>query len=280
MRAAWMVFLLVFGLSIAWLVARKDAAPDWRALDGVFIFFAGLMSVWLVAKRLPIENVAAAGLIVLGTSAVAIATFAYYGTSLENKIGFTSDFGPSLLNSNQKRLLPWPVPFLVLGLTFSSRETARLLLRRWRREKNYGLLLMGVSGLLVVLVCSVLEPFAKGVWWTWPEDANSFWFGLPWIAFVCWYALAVVVYWFAGPWLIVKRPLAVVPDLSPVGLWLLITLYFVIGNALKDLKAQWPAVAVGLITCAAAGFLSWREWRNAQPQPTPVPAPASSNADA
>ncbi len=279
-RVAWVVLLIAFGFSVALLAMSKQLSPGWKSLEGVFVLFAGLMGLWIMARRLPMQNVVAAGLIIMGLSALAVATFAYYGTSKETGVGFHDSFGPSLLNSNNKRLLPWLVPFLVLALCINSRETTRMLLRPWRREKNYGWWLLSVSAVLVVLASLTVEPFAMHVakWWRWSgEISPSSWEGIPWTALIVWYVLALAVLWFAGPWFVVKRPLPVIPDLSPVCVWLLLLLYFTIGNALHSL---WLAVGAGVVVSAVVGLLAFRGWRRSQPPVTPGQAPASSNAAA
>lgn len=280
--AAWGVVLLAFGLSVAWLLTKGPTGP-WRWFDGAFILLISLMSVFSVARRLPVQNIVPAALIILGTSAVAIATFAYYASdpSSNSKVGFGDSFGPSILNSNDKRLLPWQLPFLILAMTLSSRETTRLILRPWRREKNYGLWLLGISTLLVLFVCVAMEPFAIKVadWWKWQRDTSNAdsWYGAPWWAFVCWLTLVLIVYWFAGPWLIVKRPLSMIPDLSPVGVWLLLLIYFTLGNITKIAEGLWQAVIAAVVAAIPVCFMAWRGWKLSQPPVTPAPAPASSS---
>jgi hypothetical protein len=248
----------------------------WRSLaDGVFAFFVGLMALWSLARRFPLQNVAIIGLIVISLSALATVIFAHalYFT-------FNDEFGPSVLVSNGKRLLPWQVPFLALALTVTSRETARLVLRPWRRQKNYGLWLLGTASLLVVLLSLHVEPFAAGLgqWWTWAGNpASMSWLGVPWVAFAAWFCLSGLVLGFASPWFIVKRPLALVPDLTPVALWGLILTYFAVGNALGR---NWPPVGTALAALGLVGFLAWRGWRSSQPPITPPPGTASPNATA
>lgn len=282
LRAAWVVVLLAFGLSIGWLLTKGPADAAWPWLHGAFIFLVALMSVCSVARRLPIQNIVPAALIVFGMSAIVIATLAYYGSDPAKNVGFGDSFGPSILNSNEKRLLPWQVPFLVVAMTLCSRETARLMLRPWRRERNYGWWLLGVSTVLVLIICVALEPFANSVadWWKWQsgstQSAES-WYGTPWWAFVYWCGLVVAVYWFAGPWLIVKRPLSMIPDLTSAGVWLLLVIYFTAGNSTKG---HWLAVTAALVAAVPVCFMAWRGWRLSQPPVTSAPAAASSNGAA
>ncbi|MGC8989819.1 MAG: hypothetical protein ACP5MD_06830, partial [Verrucomicrobiia bacterium] len=278
--AAWGAVLLAFVLSIGWLLT-KGTDDTWRWFDGAFIFLISFMSVFAAARRFPVQNIVPAALIILATSAVAIATFAYYVSdpSSTPKVGFNDDaLG---FKSNDKLLLPLQVPFLILAMTLSSRETTRLMLRPWRREKNYGLWLLGISTLLVLFICVAMEPFANKVatWWNWQRNtSNAYsWHGAPWWAFVCWGSLALVVYWFAGPWLIVKRPLSMIPDLSPAGVWLLLLAYFTLGNATKLADGLWQPVIAAIVAAIPVSFMAWRGWKLSQPPVTPAPVPASSS---
>lgn len=286
LRAAWGVFLLAFGLSVVWLLTHGSSGTS-HLVDGIFLLLCSLMAAFSMTRRLPVQNVIAVSLIILGISAIAIATVAYYGTDTGRKIGFNQEFGPPLLGSSQKNLLPWQMPFLVLALTLTSRETARLILRPWRREKNYGLWLMLLGAALVSLTCLALEPFAnRANWWRWlaqdsegslPKLHSGAWFGTPWTAFACWFVFAIVIYWFAGPWFVVKRPHSTIPELTPICLWCLLLAYFIVGNIKAGLTI--PAV----VSAGAGGvvaFMAWRGWKLSQPPAPPAPVPALSNGAA
>jgi len=275
----WGVLLLAFVGSVILLVLRDRVSPAWRVLDGSLAFFAGVMALWLLARRFPLQNVAAVGLIILGTSALVTAVFAR-GADPDRTFKFAEGFGPGLMSGNKRLLLPWHIPFLVLALAAVSRETTRLILRPWRRERNYGLWLLGISSLLVMLAGLAVEPFALhvGKWWVWHQGATiASWLGVPWFAFVGWFCLAALVLAFAGPWFVVKRPWLQPPDLASLALWLLILLYFTIGNALGR---AWPAVAAAVVSAGVVSFFAWRGWRLSQPPLNLAPAAPSSGAAA
>ncbi|MCX8108007.1 MAG: hypothetical protein N3G20_04310, partial [Verrucomicrobiae bacterium] len=263
---AWGAVLVSFLLSTAWLVFRGPAGA-WQWLDCAFVFLVALMSMCSMARRMPVQNVVSAALVILGISSVVIATFAYYASDETRKIGF-QNFEPFVLKSNRSNLLPGRLPFLVLALALSSRETARLILRPWRRDKNYGLWLMVLGAGLVTATTLVIEPFANGVagWWKWLPDSQTAesWHGTPWWAFLCWFLLSLTVYWFAGPWFVVKRPPLVVPDLTPLGVWGLILAYFTIGNVWGNFSAAeikgklWTAILAAVIVAVPVAFMAWR----------------------
>ena len=71
--------------------------------------------------------------------------------------------------------VPWTIPLLWVIAIFNARGVARLILRPWRKVKNYGFRLVGLTTLLVVAFDIALEPFAWHVkhFWFWQRTKLS-----------------------------------------------------------------------------------------------------------
>lgn len=231
---------------------RLPGGNGW--LGGVAFGLAAMAALVCVGRRLPLQNVVAVGLVVAGLAATVL------GVCARGDLPpYTPEFGPKLL-----RHLPWQMPLLWVALVLSARDTGRLMLRPWRRARYYGLGLNGVSALLVVGFGLAFEPFGSRVagWWAWPEPAPGLaWFGAPWYYPLVWLVLALAAGAFATPWLIMKRPLPVSPDLHPLWVWLglmgMVVLADVAGGC-------WAGALVGLVVAGTAGVLGWRGWRFAR----------------
>jgi uncharacterized membrane protein len=140
--------------------------------------------------------------------------------------------------------LPWSIPFIWIFAVFTSRGVGRLMLRPWRKTRNYGFWLMGVTTALVALFDLGLEPFATHVkrYWFWHTSrAVVYWYTSPWVNFVGWAATTLVILGFATPSLINKKRTKSLPDYYPLATWLLVNGLFAAGAAAHQL---WTAVAV------------------------------------
>jgi uncharacterized membrane protein len=107
-----------------------------------------------------------------------------------------------------------------------------------------------------------LEPFATRAnrFWVWqPTNFSSTWFGAPWINCFGWLVAALLILAFATPWLINKRPVQHPPDYHPLGVWLLLNLFFAVQLLLH---ALWPAAVLVLLESAVVTTLalSYARW--------------------
>jgi hypothetical protein len=146
--------------------------------------------------------------------------------------------------------LPWAVPVIWLLAIFTCRGVGRLILRPWRKTRNYGFWLMGITTSLVLLFVLGLEPFATEVkrYWYWePTHALVYWYRAPWVDFIGWAATTLVILGFATPSLINKKPVKHPPEWWPLVVWVLLNGLFVAGAASHNL---W--LAVGVVGTGAA----------------------------
>jgi uncharacterized membrane protein len=137
-------------------------------------------------------------------------------------------------------------------IVLNSRGVARLILRPWRKLKNYGFWLIGATTTLVILFDLALEPFASQTnrYWLWlPTTFPVTWQGVPLVNSLGWLVTTLLLLVFATPPLINKqsRSRKTVPDYHPLIVWLLALGLFATGAGMHQL---W--VAVGF--CVAAGI--------------------------
>ena len=142
---------------------------------------------------------------------------------------------------------------------FNSRGVARLILRPWRRVKNYGYLLIALTAALALAFDLALEPFAAHVkhFWLWqPTKVAVTWHGASPVAFVGWTFVALLIMAFITPSLIRKQPGAPPPpDYTPVALWFGAVGLFAAGAAQAGF---WSAVTVDAILAASVAVFCWR----------------------
>jgi hypothetical protein len=145
-----------------------------------------------------------------------------------------------------------------MAVLIASRQTAKVILRPWRREKPYGWILLGVAIGLAVLQTATLDPFGHRVmsWWAWEQPRTSLnWAGAPLTLFLDSAVLATVLLVLVTAWFIPKRPAGVTLDFEPVIIWLVMQLGFSLGDLRGGL---WLPGAVGLASAGAVGWLAWR----------------------
>ncbi len=228
----------------------------WRWLEGLIPVLASVAVLAALAARLPLQNVLVCGLLVWLTAAMVMAMCAFSGSPL-GRFEFTREMGVRLMDH-----VTWPVPFLWLAVVLSARQSARLVLRPWRRVKNYGIWLLGVALVLGWALALTIEPFGRQVlaWWQWParSAAHAHWLGAP-LMFPAMSALFLAaLLLIASPWLIAKRPAGAEPDYVPVLTWLALDLWAVVGGLSARL---WVAAAVGTVAGGALAALAWHGGR-------------------
>lgn len=274
-QATWIQWValgwLILGVtaSVVSLLAGWRSAPVWRWIEGMIPVLASVAVLAALAARLPLQNVLAAGLLVVLTAGMVMAVCAFSGAPL-GRFEFTRELGPRLLD-----YVAWPVPFLWLAVVMSSRQTARVILRPWRRVKHYGWWLLGVALVLGLGVSLALEPFGRLVlgWWKWPPAVagHANWLGAP-VFFPPAAALFLLgLLLIATPWLIAKRPTGLAPDYGPVLCWLVLDAWPTLGGLGARL---WISAAIGLAVGAAAAVLAWRGGRAAL---SPVAGPEAAS---
>ncbi len=215
-------------------------------LDSTLIVLAALASITALTRQLPLQSVVFAALI------AALIGGAAHGLSARidipfGPISFTETAGPKLFNT-----VPWTLPLLWVVAIFNSRGVVRLILRPWRKVKNYGLWLLGLTAIVSAGFDLALEPFATQVkhLWLWhPTKIPLTWHGLTLLGWVGWLAVSLIILAFVMPYLIKKQPgNPSKPDFAPLGLWLGAVAYFAAGTAQVGL---WSAV--GLDAALAGG---------------------------
>jgi len=222
----------------------------WSA--GAFFVFSSFAILCCLGHRLPPQNLCAVLLVSWASASLGL-ILAVKSHVFLDAVTYADGFGPRMLG-----IVPWQLPFLWLALVLSSRETARLILRPYRRDPHYGYWLVGLAALLVLGLDLVLQPFAVRVagWWRFETSpAASSWLGVPWIVFPTNIVLTLLVLLFASPWLIAKRAIPTARNLCPLMVWLLLNLCLLIGGTVAGL---WLAMAASLAGMAAAVFFTRR----------------------
>ncbi len=256
---AQLCFRIAFAAAIVSGIVCLSAVLSGHGSSGVGRWSAGALFVFssfailgCLGHRLPPQNLCAVLLVSWASASLAL-TLAVKSHVFLDAVTYAEGFGPRMLG-----IVPWQLPFLWLALVLSSRETARLILRPYRRDPHYGYWLIGVATLLVLGVDLALQPFAVRVagWWqfeTAPGASN--WLGVPWVVFPTNIVLTLLVLLFVSPWLIAKRAIPTARNLCPLMVWLLLNLCLLIGSTMAGL---WLAMAASLAGMAAAVFFTQR----------------------
>jgi len=229
------------------------------AWDAATIALAAAASLAALRRQLPWQNVLPAGLIAATIGGIAHGLSANPDLALPfGPVVFCPAAGGKIFNA-----VPWTVPLLWVIAIFNARGVARLILRPWRKVKNYGYWLMGLTAALAVAFDVALEPFACATkrFWLWqPTKISLTWQGATPLNFLGWTFVALLIMAFATPSLIRKQPgNPSAPDLHPLGLWLGALLLFAIAAARAGL---WGPVVVdaGLAAVTTAFALRGVKW--------------------
>lgn len=230
------------------------AAPDYsQKLDGLVIALAAIASITALTRQLPVESVAFAAFVAALIGGAAHGLSARTGIPF-GPLTFNETAGPKLFN-----IVPWTLPLLWVVAVFNSRGVVRLILRPWRKVKNYGLWLLGLTATVSVAFDLALEPFAARVrhLWLWqPTKIAATWHGASPLDLIGWLAVSLIILAFVMPYLIKKQPgKSRTPDFAPLVLWLGAVVFFAVGSAQAGL---WSAVAVDAILVVLVAVFSIR----------------------
>jgi len=221
-------------------------------LDGLLLVLATAGSISALALQLPLQSVLFAAFITALIGSTTHGLSARTGLPL-GPLSFGTTAGPQLFNT-----VPWTVGLLWIIAIFNSRGVARLMLRPWRRVKNYGFLLMGLTAALAVAFDLALEPFArvKHLWLWQPTKIPITWHGASPLSFLGWTVVSMLILAIIMPYLIRKQPgNPSAPDFTPLALWIGAILLFSVNAAQASL---WAAVALNTALATIAVFFSWR----------------------
>lgn len=235
------LFVVAVGVSIAERFFSIPLRPGiWDAMLLALTFAATLTAMW---GQMPLQNVLLATVII-----------SVIGGGIQLLGARTGiPFGPvDYLPSAEPRLgaLPWFSPFLWVVVIFSSRGTARLILRPWRKLRAYGFWLIGITAALTVLFDLGLEVFATRVrhYWVWsPTKLPIDWYGAPLSDFLGWLVTALLILAFATPSMMKRKPSKSTPEFQSLTIWVLLNLLFTAGALSEHLP---PAAILSGATCA------------------------------
>ena len=221
-------------------------------LDVLLLLLATAGSIGALAGRLPLQSVLFAAFLTVLIGAAAQGLTARTGIPF-GPLSFGETIGAKAFNT-----VPWTVGLLWIVAVFNSRGVARLMLRPWRKTKNYGFMVIGLTAGLALAFDLALEPFArmKRFWFWQPTKIHFTWQGASPMNFLGWAFVTLIILAFVTPFLIRKQPGEQHgPDFSPLVLWLGALALFAVNAAQTGL---WTAVILDAVFAAAAGLFTWR----------------------
>jgi len=222
-------------------------------LDSALIVLAAAATLTALWRRLPLQNVG------LAAGGIALVSGAFSALGVRTGLPFGAFVYGSASGPLMFKTVPWAIPLLWMFIVLNSRGMARLMLRPWRKNKNYGYRVIGLAAVLVLLFAVALEPFAfrvKQLWLWLPTALPLTWQGVPIINFVAWGFITCLILFFISPALIVKKPRSKTgPELHPFCLWLGGIALFAAGCAARGL---WAATIVDAAIGIAAGIFAVR----------------------
>jgi uncharacterized membrane protein len=246
---------LVSFLLVLWTVIARAPLPGksgWP--EAVLVLTAAMATLASLSRILPGQSILLAAVIIglfgglvhgLGaTTAFPFGPFVYSEAA-----------GPKFFN-----VLAWPLPLIWIIAILNSRGVAKLVLRPWRKLKNYGFWLIGVTAMFVMLFDLALEPFAahSNHYWLWlPTKFPFAWYGAPLVNFLGWLLTALLILAFATPALTNKpsRSKKNPVDYHPLVVWLLALALFATSAFQNQL---WSAAALCMLTGVVAAIFAVR----------------------
>ncbi len=105
-------------------------------------------------------------------------------------------------------LVPWPMPLVWIIVVLNARGVAKLIMRPWRKARNYGFWVMGIAAGLAALFDLGLEIFGSRVnkFWVWQTRPGlPTWYGAPLVSLFGWAMVTLLILGFITPVLVNKR---------------------------------------------------------------------------
>jgi len=248
--AALGCFLLVLWQTIS--QTALPGKPGWA--EALLVITLTLATLANLSRHLPGQNVLLAAAIIGVIGGIAHGVGALSAIPF-GPFAYSDSCGPKIFNT-----LAWPIPALWIIIVLNSRGVARLIVRPWRKLKNYGFWLIGITTVLVILFDLALEPFASHVnrYWLWlPTTFPVSWQGVPLVNSLGWLVATLLMLVFATPPLINKqsRSRKTVPDYHPLIVWLLGLGLFATGAAMHHL---WVATGFCMVIGMATTIFALR----------------------
>ena len=252
---ATLALTLVSVLVVLWPLIAGSPLPGKSGLpEALLILSATTTTLASQSRILPGPNVLTAALIIGLIGGLA------HGLGARTAFPFgpfvySETIGPQFFNA-----LAWPLPLIWIIVILNSRGVAKLILRPWRKVRNYGFWLIGVSAALVMLFDLALEPFAARAnhFWIWERTKLPFtWYGAPLVNFLGWLLVALLILAFTTPAL-TKKPARSKNkriDYHPLILWLLPLTLFATSAFQNQL---WAAATLGVVTATLTTILAVR----------------------
>jgi uncharacterized membrane protein len=225
------------------------------ALDLTWVSFLAIASILVLNRQLPLQNVLATAAITAVIGGVAHGISARPDIAIPfGPLTFGNNAGPKLFNA-----IPVAIPLLWVIAIFNSRGVGRMILRPWRKTRNYGFMLIGLTALLTVGFDLAMEPCLAHVkhFWLWhPTRMQLDWHGASPLNFFGWLFITLLILAFITPTLIKKQPGSSGGlDFHPLALWFGAVLVFAGGAGTAGL---WSAVIADVTLAAVVAVLCWR----------------------
>ena len=242
----------MLGLAFILEILVPNSSPF---LYPALVTLAAAASIAALNRQLPLQNVLLAAAVTALIGGVAHGLSAFPNFSIPFGPLFFTDAGDQKIFNS----IPWTIPLLWIVAVFNARGVARLMLRPWRKTKNYGWWVISFTALLALAFDLALEPFAVRVkhLWVWRPTRIPFtWQGASPMDFLGWFFVTLLILAFITPSLIKKQPgSSGKPDFHPLILWLGALLLFAAGPATAGL---WLPVAVDAAIAAVTQVLAVR----------------------
>ena len=231
---------------------RFFAKAHWP--DGLLLLVSVGTTLIGLSRHLPAQNVILAG-VTIGVGGGAAASLSVVtGMPFGQLVYHPGNIGRLLFYP-----LPWTVPLIWVVAILNCRGVARLMLRRYRTARNYGLWLLGMTVLLALVFELSFEPFATVVknYWSWkPTRIHSDWYSTPWVNFLGWTATSGLLLLFVTPALINKRPAKLPPNYHPLIVWEGLGCIFVTSSARARLLSATVFIAAQMIVTLIVSLLA------------------------
>jgi putative membrane protein len=245
--AALLAIAFALVLAANGLTFNLPGKPGWP--EALLILLATISTLAALARQLPLQNVLPAASVIALMGCAVHTLGAITGIPFGPFI-FGVEAGPQFLKT-----LPWAMPLIWVVVILNSRGVARLILRPWRKIRNYGFWLIGLTAALTMLFDLAFDPFASRLkhYWLWmPTKFPLTWQGAPLVNFFSWAVVSLLMLMFVTPALINKNPVRRPPDFHPLGVWLGAILLFGVVSAEHGMWL--PVTLDGAIAVLAATF--------------------------